>query len=174
MQQYELVLPNRTEVFFKNLEENKVLRRKKDNDLARPKVSHQRRDISTLLQNYLRVPGGLVTPKGNNIQWFYQKREHKKRNQAFCGMAQEDGLRHCSSMTVPSPAQLDSAAPHSPTQSRKNSSCQGRNLHQLPSVHVLGTYLGPSLTYPASGVLAEWMVFSGAFNSVRCVCGCFN
>lgn len=114
MQQYELALPNRTEEFFKNLEENKVLRRKKDNDPARPRYPTKEGifPFLILLQTYLCVSGGLVTPKGNNIQWFYPKRENKRRNQAFCGMAQEAGRGHCSSMAMPSPAQPDAAAPH--------------------------------------------------------------
>lgn len=128
-------IPNSTEVLFKNWEENKVLRRKKDSNLARPKY-HTKGGIFPfliLLQNYLHVPGGLVTPKGNNIQWFYQNRENKKWNQAFCGIGSGSWTG-----ALPQHGHIPpSSGRHCcPACSGDNSSCQGLNLHQLPWSHL--------------------------------------
>lgn len=116
-------------------------------------------------------------PKGTISSGFTKGEKTRKEIKLSVGLAQEAGLGHCSTMAVPSPAQPDTGAPHSPTRSRDPNSCQGKTCPSSlggTSAHVLRTYLGPSLTYQAPGVLVEWMVFSGAFNSVRCVCGCFN
>lgn len=100
-----------------------------------------------------------------------EKRSEKKSSFLW------DWLRRLDWGTAPAwpcPAQLSQtlvphSAPRGAGQGTTCPSCLGGT-----SAHVLRTYLGPSLTYQAPGVLVEWMVFSGAFNSVRCVCGCFN